>query len=147
MKNNMLIIIIVVVVLVGGGAFFAGLQYQKSKTPSFANRSADGFRGQFGQDNHESGQDNFRGRFSGRGGAVTGEIIAKDEDSVTVKDQDGGSKIVFISDTTTVRKTEEGTLDDLAEGTQVVIFGSENDNGSITAENIQLNLRFGEDHE
>ncbi len=148
MKNKNFVIGIIVVLVVGGGGFFGGMQYQKSKVPSFAGRGSGNVRGQFSQgDDHQPGQDDgFRGRFSGQGRPVYGEVIAKDDESITVKDQEGGSKIVFISDTTTVAKTDEGSLDDLAEGTQVVVFGSQNDDGSITAENIQLNPSFGIDH-
>lgn len=148
MKNKGLIIGIVVVLVVGGGGFFAGLQYQKSKAPSFAGERGDFSRDQFNQgDDHQPGRNSgFRGRFSGQGRPVSGEVIAKDDESITVKVQDGGSKIIFISDTTTVAKTEEGSLDDLAEGTQVLVFGSQNADGSITADNIQLNSSFGVDH-
>lgn len=146
MKNKSLVIGIVVVLVVGAGGFFGGIQYQKSKVSSFAGRGSGDVRGQFNQgDDHQSGQDGFRGRFSGQGRPVSGEIIGKDSESITVKLQDGGSKIVFISDTTTVAKTDEGSLNDLVEGTQVLVFGSENDDGSFTAENIQLNPEFGTD--
>jgi len=124
------------------------LQYQKSKTPSVGGERGNLSRGQFDQgDDHSPGQDDgFRDRFSGQERPVSGEVIAKDNDSITVKVQDGWSKIIFISDTTTVAKTEEGSLDDLAEGTQVVVFGSQNDDGSIAAESIQPNPSLGLDH-
>ncbi|MFV1917467.1 MAG: hypothetical protein ACC618_03260 [Patescibacteria group bacterium] len=147
MKNKNLIIGIAIALAVGAGGFFGGMQYQKSKTPSFGGEG-DNFRsGQFSQGgDHQPGQDDgFRGRFSGSGRPVSGEVISKDDESITVKDQEGGSKIIFISSETVVRKTDEGSLDDLAEGTQVLVFGSENDDGSVTAENIQLNPEFGTD--
>jgi hypothetical protein len=75
---------------------------------------------------------------------VAGEVIAKDEESITVKIQDGGSKIVFVSEETLVRKAEEGSMEDISEGIQVIVFGRENDDGSITANNIQLNSGAGE---
>ncbi|MCH7730228.1 hypothetical protein IID21_01705, partial [Patescibacteria group bacterium] len=95
MKN--IIIGIIIVLAVGAGGFFGGKQYQKSKAPSFTGRGSGDVRGQFNQgDDHQSGQDGFRGRFSGQGRPVSGEIIGKDSESITVKLQDGGSKIVFI---------------------------------------------------
>lgn len=146
MKNKSLVIGIIVVA-VGAGGFFGGMQYQKLKAPSFAERGSGNVRGQFTQGgDHQPGQDDgFRGRFSGQGRPVFGEVIAKDSESITVKIEDGGSKIVFISDTTIVAKTDEGSLDDLTEGVQVLVFGSENEDGSVTAENIQLNPEFGTD--
>lgn len=148
MKNKNLIIGVIIILVIGAAGFFTGMQYQKSKVPSFRGEQ-DSFRGQFrqaGDHQSQSGQDGFRGRFAGQGRPISGEIIAKDNQSITVKIQEGGSKIIFISGETLVRKTDQGSLDDLTEGTQVVIFGSENDDGSITAENIQLNPSFGLDH-
>jgi len=148
MKNKNFIIGAIIILTIGTAGFFGGMQFQKSKQPSFAEIGSGNARSRFSQDgDHRSGQnDGFRGRFSGQGRPVSGEVIAKDSESITVKDQDGGSKIVFISDTTTVAKTDEGSLDDLTKGMQVLIFGSENDDGSITASNIQLNPSFGLDH-
>jgi hypothetical protein len=132
--NNKILIFIVVLV-VGGGGFFAGIQYQKSKAPS-----STGMKEQNISSNHQSG---FREGMS-QGMPVAGEVIAKDEESITVKIQDGGSKIVFVSEETLVRKAEEGSMEDISEGIQVIVFGRENDDGSITANNIQLNSGAGE---
>ena len=148
MKNNSLIIGIVIALVVGAGGFFGGMQYQKSKAPSFGGERGNFSRGQFNQggDHQPSQDDRFRGRFSDQGRPISGEVIAKDDESITVELQDGGSKIVFISSETAIRKTDEGSLDDLEEGNQVLVFGSENDDGSITAKNIQLNPSFGQNH-
>lgn len=72
------------------------------------------------------------------GGMATGEIIAKDEKSITIKLGDGGSKIVFYSTSTRVKKTIDGAATDLEIGKQVVISGSANQDGSITAQTIQM---------
>lgn len=79
-------------------------------------------------------------------GAVVGEIISQDSKSITVKLQDGSSKIVLLSDSATVSKTESGSKSDLKDGTTVAVFGTTNSDGSVTAQNIQLNpaFRFGQ---
>jgi len=66
-----------------------------------------------------------------------GEIIAKDNTSVTVKLTDGGSKIVFYSDKTTVQEMKSGSIADLQVGDTVNVSGTANSDGSITAESFQ----------
>jgi len=133
MKNNMLIMI-VIVILVAAGAFFAGMKYQESKRSNVA--------GQFGEFQRQRA-----GSFSGTGGGgsrmgfrpVNGEIISSDDKSITVKLTDGSSKIILVSDKTQINKAEKANLIDLKTGEQVAVFGSENTDGSVTAQNIQLN--------
>lgn len=123
----MVIIIVVVALAVGAGGFFAGMKYQQSKGPA----------GRFG---------NFQGARNGNFGQrgqgfrpVNGEIISSDDKSITVKLQDGSSKIVLITDTTSINKSSEGSKSDLKTGEKVAVFGTENSDGSVTAQNIQLN--------
>ncbi len=128
MKNNLLIIIIVIVIIVGAGAFFAGMHYQKTKQPVSRFGQGQGMR--MGMGNRMG----FR--------PVAGDIIASDDKSITVKLQDGSSKIVLLSDKTTISKTADATRSDLKTGEKVAVFGQENSDGSVTAQNIQLNPMF-----
>ncbi|MBC7293407.1 MAG: hypothetical protein H5T84_04735, partial [Thermoleophilia bacterium] len=52
----------------------------------------------------------------------------------------GSSKIVLYSGSTTMVKTLEATAADLATGQEVVITGSENSDGTVTAQRIQLGV-------
>lgn len=70
---------------------------------------------------------------------TAGEIIGADEKSITVKLQDGSSKIVLLSEKTQINKAEKATKEDLKKGEKVAVFGTENPDGSVTAQNIQLN--------
>ena len=114
-----------------GVGFFGGMKYQQSKQPSRADfQSRAGMR----QQNLPSGVQQRMGA-----GTVRGEIISQDETSITVKLPDGSSKIVLISENTEINKATEGSIDDLGTGEQVMVIGQTNSDGSITAQNIQLN--------
>ena len=124
-------IIPVVTLLVGlGGGVFAGIKYQQSKIPSFTRRN--GFM---------TGNANMMNR----GRAITGEIISQDDKSITVKMSDGSTKIVFLAGNTTYEKSDTASVGDLKTGTKVLVFGNTNSDGSVTAQNVQINpvIRMG----
>ncbi len=131
MKNQTnLIITAILVVLVGAGAFFGGMKYQQSKQPAF-----------FRQFNGQGGQGQRFGNGTTRAGfrPVSGEIISADNNSLTVKLADGSSKIVLLSDSTQINKAETAARADLTVGQKVAVFGQENSDGSVLAQNVQLN--------
>ena len=133
MKNPYVMSLIVAIV-VGGLAFFGGIKYQQSR-PTFGGRQIAGANG---------GNRGFAGQRGVNGGLrpVMGEILSQDDRSITVKMQDGSSKIVILSTTTKISKTADTTKDDLKTGQQVAVFGIENSDGSVTAQNVQLNPQF-----
>ena len=133
MKSNW-IITIVIAVVVAGAAFFGGMQYQKMH---IAGSSATG--GQYGQ-----GGQGANGRFggarrAGAGGATVGQVVSQDANSITVQLADGSSKIVNISGTTTFSKTASASKSDIQTGTRIAAFGTPNSDGSISAQNVQIN--------
>ena len=142
MKKH-LIIAGVVVAVVAVAAFYGGMQYAKSKTVSQGfqrggNLSGAGDRQQRRtQGSGMSKGENAPGGFAG-GDFIAGEIISKDDTSVTVKTRDGGSRIIYFSDTTAIGKAEKGVGSDLATGQQVTVGGKSNDDGSFAAQNIQI---------
>lgn len=120
---------------VGGGAFYGGLQYAKASGPTA--RAAGGRMGTFAQ--RTGGPIGAPGgQVRVFGGGTTGEILSKDDASMTLKLMDGGSKIVFFSASTTVGKMTSGTLEDLTQGTNVIVMGNANSDGSVTASQIQI---------
>lgn len=130
--NNKIIAGAVGVVVLVGVSFYGGMAYEKSSgTPR-----------QFGSGNGEQFQNRGIGTMGprgGMGGGITaGEIISKDTTSVTIKMQDGSTKIILIASSTEVTKTAKGSIDDLSVGTQVAVTGSTNSDGSITGQDIQI---------
>lgn len=130
MNKQIIIVGLVTLVIVGVGAFYGGMTYAKSQTPArgqFAN-------GQF-MGNGQLPGGSIRG---GNGGFTAGEVISKDETSITIKMQDGSTKIVLIGSSVQVMKSATGSIDDLTVGTQVTITGSANSDGSVTAQSVQI---------
>ena len=91
----------------------------------------------FGQ-NGAGGMRGIRNGGGTMGGFIGGEIISKDDKSVIVKLQDGGSKIIFLDNNTKVTKSANGTLTDLTVGTSVSVTGTPNTDGSVTAQSVQI---------
>lgn len=127
---------IMIVVLIGAGAFYGGMQYQKSQRVSFTGGGNMMMRG----GPNASGNPMMRGISNGMR-PVQGEIISQDDASITVKLQDGSSKIVLISDSTAVNKATKGTRADLMNGEQVFVVGTTNSDGSMSAQNIQVGVQ------
>ena len=128
-------IVIVLILVVGGGAFYGGMKYGQSKNPFNRNLS------QVFQGNAGGNLQRGIGREAGSG-FLSGEVIAKDEQSLTLKMQDGSSKIIFFSGSTEISKTAEGSITDIEIGKQIMVSGDQNSDGSYTAKTIQLSPRI-----
>ncbi len=131
MKNNWLITIVVVIIGLGIG-FYGGIVYQRNQIRSrfaqFGNQMRQFVRGQNGQNIP----------FSQGVRPIRGEIVKKDTDSIVVKLPDGSTRIVFFTEKTSLTKSTNAKVEDLKEKEIVFVVGQENDDGSITAENIQI---------
>ena len=109
-----------------GGSFYGGMTYAKSQTP--ARPTA----GQFG-----AGRTGFA-RGGAGGGATAGQIVTADSTSMTVKLASGSTQLVLLGSSTTIAKSVAGTQSDLTPGTTVIVTGTSNSDGSITANSIQI---------
>ena len=128
MKNKYFLISLIILPLALGIGFYAGMKYQGQNTTQ-----------RFSQ----QGSGQSRTRLSGGFRPVNGEILSIGENQITVKLIDGQTKIVFLTSKTSVRKTDSASLDALKKGITISVFGTENSDGTVSAQNIQLNPENG----
>ena len=141
--KNIFLIIFITVLISGGAAFYGGTEYARSV-------DSRGLEAGFWNLNPEERQQRFRDlqtnagnsqlehrTIRGENGFVSGEIIFKDDQSVTVKLPEGGSKIVFLSGETSVTKNATSSVQDLHVGDVITAAGSANEDGSLSAKSVQ----------
>jgi hypothetical protein len=100
---------------------------------------------------HTSPAQNTPGTFAGRtggtgtrggaaagGGFLTGTVATKDSGSITLNTRDGSSHVVLITPATTVSKSVTGSVSDVAVGATIIVSGTTNSDGSVSATLIQL---------
>lgn len=80
----------------------------------------------------------MRGSGNGAGGFLTGTVAAQDSGSITLNTRDGSSRVVLITPNTSVSKSVNGALTDVSVGSTIIVSGSTNSDGSISANLIQL---------
>ena len=121
-KVHIIWAIIVVIALVGG------FMYGKSinGTKSLAGNSTSSTRG------------TFAGRGGAGGGFVTGTVASIDSASITLQLPNGNSEVVFYSSSTSVTEPTVVSVSKLAVGSTVMVGGSSNADGSLTAQTIQV---------
>jgi hypothetical protein len=138
--------IIIAIVIIGGGAFYGGMKYGQSNPSTGSGQSAAAGLANLTPEQRQARIQQMEGtaasggqrRIQTGGGFVSGEIISKDEKSITVKLTDGSSKIIFYSGTTQIGKMTNGTSNDIEIGKTVSVNGTANSDGSITAQSIQI---------
>jgi hypothetical protein len=137
--------VIITALIAGGTAFYGGMTYSQGKNleanslqagrPNFQNLTAEQKQQIFIKD----GSIGSPGLRNGSGEKIiNGEIIKKDDQSITIKLADSGSKIIFFSDTTKITETIDAEINELLPDTKVMVAGSSNTDGSITAKTIQI---------
>lgn len=130
-NSNIIIGAVIAVILCSGIAFYAGQHLGNHAAGNSAYGSAAGNRS-FGQ-----GGTAERGAPQRFGGATIGSVLSKDQNSLTVKLQNGGSQIVFYSASTSIVKSSPSSIDAVGVGDSVLITGKPNSDGSLSASSIQ----------
>lgn len=144
MNNKSIIITVVVALIMGVAGFYGGTVYEKKLLTSSKQDGMGMMAGNFsGRNSAADGQGLARtggtGMKNGNGGGfLTGQVTAMDDKSITVKGRNGSSKIILYSSSSTVGKTVDGSMADLQTGQEVMVTGTTNSDGSLTAQNIQI---------
>jgi hypothetical protein len=125
--------VIIIAALLISGVAYAGYRYAQEK------KTADGLQnGQWKNQGANGSNQNGTGARRGSGGMVAGEISAVEEDNLTLKLSDGGSKIVFYSDLTKITSYADIGARDLVAGDEVTVIGSKGENDGVTAQSVQV---------
>jgi len=81
---------------------------------------------------------------TGMGDFTSGTIVSVDGSTVVLELEDGSQVTVNTADDTTVTKTTDSTVSDLAAGEEVTVIGAADDDGTVTATSISQGARgFG----
>lgn len=137
--NKQISIIVLVGIIALGVGFFGGKTYAAKY--AMLKGGAGGTMMPGGRQFQGPGSSLPGGMMQGRGGfgaGSFGEILSKDVNGITIKLRDGGSQIVLLSANTIVSKSVSGSSDDLTIGGQVTVMGTKNQDGSVTAESVQI---------
>lgn len=110
-------------------AFAGGWYYGKSMTPSGFGARA----GTFASSTRGAGS-----RAGSGGGFASGQVTAKDAQSITLQLANGNSEVVFYSSSTSIIKPSSASMSDITPGTNVLVGGTQNSDGSVTAQTIQV---------
>ncbi len=129
MHKNLTVVVVVTAMVAGTAGYWLGSTAQSQPAASMMRA------GQFSQGGVSGGMGRQRGQ---SGGLINGEVVGKDATSLTVKTSDGNSRIVLLSGSTTILKTASATLDDILDGVRVMVTGTANTDGSLTAQSIQV---------
>lgn len=129
--NKTLVISALLVILALGGGFLAGITYEKGKTVVrngfYAETQGGQMRGRFGG----QGRQNFR--------PVRGQVVSLDKNTMTVKLQNGNTEIVVFGQSTQFAKSSTASASEVQSGDTVMVVGTQNTDGSVTAQDVQIN--------
>lgn len=119
------IVWLVIAIVALGGGFFWG------KASGTASRAA-GFAGAYSSSTRRTA-----GVAAG-GGLVTGQIATIESSSITLQLANGNSEVVFYSTSTPVSEPTMVSVNTLKVGTTIMVAGTSNSDGSLTAQTIQV---------
>ena len=69
---------------------------------------------------------------------LAGTVVSTNSGGLTLNTRDGSSHVVLVTPDTTISKSVQGTLSDVTKGSNVIVSGTTNSDGSVSASDIQL---------
>ncbi len=121
------IYLIIIIVVIGVAGFVGGMYYGSLQSASKSQQASP-----------SQGTQRFSRGTGANGGMISGQIVSFDDKSITVQSRSGGSEVVFYSSSTSVEKSVFGSVKDLSDSAEITVIGSQNSDGSITAQSIQI---------
>jgi len=125
-----------------GIGFGLGILFQKNQKPNFRNTNSQLQMGDRASGNRGAGNKQVvqNGGQIGQGqNHASGEITKIDDSSITIKTQNGGSKLILISNSTAYKQLTDSDKSKLKVGSQITIEGETSTDGSITGKTISIN--------
>jgi hypothetical protein len=124
----------------GGGTPPAGFEDWQPPDGFGGGTPPAGFEGGTPPAGFEDGQppDGFEGGMPPAGGRAMGTVVTVEDNVLTLETRDGTAVSVLISDTTSIQKTVEGSLNDISPGENAVIWGTQIGDGPVEAVTISM---------
>lgn len=127
-KTYIIWVIVAIIALVGG------IFWGKAMGASGAASTQRPFAGAFA-----SSTRGFAGRGAGAGGSVyAGQVASISGTNLTLQLPNGNSEVVFYATSTPVNEQASVPISKVAKGTNVIINGTANSDGSVTAQSIEI---------
>lgn len=139
-QSTMIVILVAVVIIVGGGAFYGGMKYGENQVmqnpQAIFQQMRGGMGGQF--PGGGTGQTGTTERATGglAAGGTFGTIQRIEGNTITLSTNEENIEVI-TSETTFIQKMMDVGAEDLEVGETVIVTGSENADGSISARSIR----------
>jgi hypothetical protein len=118
--NKKTLIFVAVLLLVAGSAFYVGAKYEKNKLFKLGLLN------------------DCKSIAAGKIIEIYGEIVTKNDNTMTIKANDGSIQDIFFTPATRMSKKNKNRIVDLAVGQSVMVKGERDDRGVFSAQVIQL---------
>ncbi len=85
----------------------------------------------------------FAGRGNSSANVFAGQVSAIDGSSITLQLPSGNSEVVLYASSTPVTEPTNVSIAKVVAGTNIMVMGTQNSDGSVTAQSIEIRNGFG----